>query len=111
MTIQNWRTDETQNEILRRTRNEWIEQTSDRFGAHHVEEAYICECGDPDCSANITMTRVEYEAVRSDGSLFVVAIDHEDPEIERVLVENGRFAVVKKMMAAGRMSQKANPRR
>jgi len=111
MTIKNWRTDETQNEIQRRTRNEWIEQTSDRFGAHHTEEAYICECGDPDCSDNITMTRVEYEAVRADGSLFVVAIDHEDPEIERVLLENGRFAVVKKMMAAGRMSQKANPRR
>ena len=111
MTIKNWRTDETQNEILRRTRNEWIEETSDTFGAHHVEEAYICECGDPDCSENFTMTRVEYEAVRSDGSLFVVAIDHENPEIERVLLENGRFAVVKKMMAAGRMSQKANPRR
>ncbi len=93
---ENWRTDETQNEIRRRTRNEWIEQTSDNFGAHHIEEAYICECGDPDCSDNITMTRVEYEAVRTDGSLFVVAIDHEDPEIERVLLKTGASRSLKR---------------
>ena len=107
----NWRTDETDNEILRRARNEWIEQTADSFGANHVEEAYICECGDPQCSDNISLTRVEYEAVRSEGSHFVVAIDHENPEMERIIVENKRFTVVQKMMAAGRQSQQANPRR
>lgn len=109
--MNSWRRDETENEILRRTRNEWIEQTSDRFGANHMEEAYVCECGDPDCSNNVSMTRGEYEAVRSDGSRFVVAVDHENPESERVVLENERFTVVQKMMAAGRMSQKANPRR
>jgi hypothetical protein len=106
-----WQTHEIENEILRRTRNEWIENTSDSFGANHIEEAYVCECGDPGCSDNVTMTRVEYEAVRSDGSHFVVAVDHENPEIERVVFENRRFSVVQKMMAAGRMSQRANPRR
>jgi hypothetical protein len=109
--VKNWRTHEIENEILRRTRNEWIEQTSDSFGANHIEEAYICECGDPDCTDNVSMTRVEYEAVRSVGSHFVIAVDHENPEIERVILENRRFTVVEKMMAAGRMSQKANPRR
>jgi len=109
--VKNWRTHEVENEILRRTRNEWIEQTSDSFGANHIEEAYICECGDPDCTDNVSMTRVEYEAVRSVGSHFVIAVDHENPEIERVILENRRFTVVEKMMAAGRMSQKANPRR
>jgi hypothetical protein len=109
--VKNWRTHEIENEILRRTRNEWIEQTSDSFGANHIEEAYICECGDPDCTDNVSMTRVEYEAVRSVGSHFVIAADHENPEIERVILENRRFTVVEKMMAAGRMSQKANPRR
>jgi hypothetical protein len=109
--VKNWRTHEIENEILRRTRNEWIEQTSDSFGANHVEEAYICECGDPDCSDNVSMTRVEYEAVRSVGSHFVIAVDHENPESERVILENRRFTVVEKMMAAGRMSQKTNPRR
>jgi hypothetical protein len=108
--VKNWRTHEIENQILRRTRNEWIENTSDSFGANHIEEAYICECGDPGCSDNVTMTRVEYEAVRSDGSHFVVAVDHENPEIERVILENRRFTIVQKMMAAGRMSQGANPR-
>ena len=107
----NWRADEIDNEILRRSRNEWIEQTADSFGANHVEEAYVCECGDPQCSDNISLTRVEYEAVRSEGSHFVVAIDHENPEMERIIVENKRFTVVQKMMAAGRQSQQANPRR
>jgi hypothetical protein len=109
--VKDWRTHEIENEILRRTRNEWIEQTSDSFGANHIEEAYVCECGDPDCSDNVSMTRVEYEAVRSVGSRFVVAVDHENPENERVILENRRFTVVEKLMTAGRMSQKADPRR
>ena len=109
--MKNWRTHETENEILRRTRNEWIEQASDSFGASQVQESYVCECGDSDCSDTVSMTRAEYEAVRSVGNRFVVAVDHENPETERVVLENRRFTVVEKMMAAGRMSQKANPRR
>jgi hypothetical protein len=109
--MKNWRTVEIESEIRRRTRNEWIERTSDSFGAHDVQETYVCECGDRRCSATISLTRAEYEVVRSDGGHFVMAVDHENPEIEVVRFENGRFTIVKKLMAAGRMSQETNPRR
>ena len=109
--MRNWRIPEVENEIIRRARNEWIEQTLDSFGAEHSEDTYVCECGDPNCSESVSLTRAEYEAVRSDGSRFVVAVDHENPEIERVTAENGRFTIVQKMMAAGRKSQETNPRR
>ena len=109
--MRNWRSLEVENELLRRARNEWIEQTSDSFGADHLEDTYVCECGDPNCSEGVSLTRAEYEAVRSDGSCFVVAVDHENPEIERVTAENGRFSIVQKLMTAGRKSQETNPRR
>ena len=109
--MKNWRTLEVENEILLRARNEWIERTSDSFGPDELEEIYVCECGDLKCSENVSLTRAEYEVVRSDGGHFVVAVDHENPEIEFVTFENGRFTIVQKMMAAGRMSQETNPRR
>jgi hypothetical protein len=109
--MKNWRILEVQNEIFRRRRNEWIEQASDSYDAGHIDDIFVCECGDSDCSEKVSLTRVEYEAVRSQGSRFVIAINHENPEIERVTFENGRFAIVQKMMAAGRMSQETNPRR
>jgi hypothetical protein len=109
--MKNWRTIEIENEILRRARNEWIERASDSFGADDLEETYVCECGDLNCSEKVRLTRPEYEVVRSGGGQFVVAVDHENPEIEFVTFENGRFTIVQKMMAAGRMSQETNPRR
>ena len=109
--MKNWRILEVENEIFRRSRNEWIERASDSFNADHTDDIFVCECGDPDCSEKVSLTRAEYEAVRSEGSRFVVAINHENPEIERVTLENGRFTIVQKLMAAGRMSQETNPRR
>jgi hypothetical protein len=109
--MKNWRVLEVENEIRRRVRNEWIEQTSDRFDADQTDATYVCECGDANCAESVSLTRAEYEAVRLDGSCFVVAVDHENPEIERVTLENGRFTIVQKMMAAGRKSQETNPRR
>lgn len=109
--MKNWRTLEVENEILRRARNEWIERASDSFDADDREETYVCECGDLTCSENVSLTRAEYEVVRSDGGHFVVAVDHENPEIEFVTFESDRFTIVQKMMGAGRMSKETNPRR
>lgn len=109
--MRNWRILEVQNQIFRRRRNEWIEQASDSYDADRTDDVFVCECGDSDCSEKVTLTRAEYEVVRSQGSRFVVAINHENPEIERVTAENGRFTIVQKMMAAGRKSQETNPRR
>ena len=42
----------------------------------------------------LAVTRQEYEAVREHSARFIVALNHENPESERIVEENDRFAVV-----------------
>jgi hypothetical protein len=109
--MEDWKSHEVRTELERRARNEWIHETSDSFSAHIQFETYVCECGDAVCEQQVKMTRQEYESVRADGTHFALAIDHENPEIDRLLVENGRFAIVEKLGEAARMAQESNPRR
>lgn len=109
--MENWKSYEVRNQVERRARNEWIAQTSVSFNAHIEFETYVCECGDAVCEQQVKMTRQEYESVRADGTHFALAIDHENPEIDRLLGENGRFAIVEKLGEAARMAQESNPRR
>lgn len=109
--MEDWKSYEVRNEVERRARNEWIAQTSDSFSAPIEFETYVCECGDAACEQEVKMTRQEYESVRADGTHFALAIDHENPEIDRLLGENGRFAIVEKLGEAARMAQESDPRR
>jgi hypothetical protein len=43
---------------------------------------------------------LEYEAVRGYSTRFAIAVDHENPEIDQLVSESGRFSVVQKI--AGR---------
>ena len=56
--------------------------------------AFRCECGDAACTTWITLAPAEYAAVRSHATHFVTAPNHENPESERVIEENERYAVV-----------------
>jgi hypothetical protein len=58
---------------------------------------FLCECGDADCTQPIVMTVEEYERVRSHPTRFLVVAGHEAPDVERVVEENERFAVVEKL--------------
>jgi hypothetical protein len=58
------------------------------------------------------LTREEYEAVRTDGTRFAIALDHENPEIDRVVSEHRRYAVVENVQEQPRrMARDTNPRR
>ncbi len=57
---------------------------------------FVCECADERCFELVTLSRREYEAVRSDATRFLVAVGHEWREFETVVEENDRFAVVEK---------------
>jgi len=110
--MRDWLEQEVINEIEARRRNEWVEETNDSFGEAETSDDYVCECSDARCTTTITLTRDEYEAVRKDGTHFAIAIDHENPLIDRVISENGQFAVVQKCFHAGRrMANESNPRR
>jgi hypothetical protein len=61
----------------------------------------------PRCSEPIGLTRSEYEAVRAVPVRFAIALNHENPEIDRVLFENQRFATVEKFLGPERRSPAA----
>jgi hypothetical protein len=92
-----YRREEAINETRARQTNEWIEEANDRFGAENAMDEYRCECSDGLCAAIVSLTRLEYEAVRADGLNFFTATHHENPELDRLLVENDRYTIVAKL--------------
>jgi hypothetical protein len=98
--VNDWRDQEVRNEARSRDRNEWIEGIRGEMGEHGPTETYVCECGDATCVEQIRLTRPEYEAVRGYSTRFAIAVDHENPEIDQLVTEGGRYSVVQKI--AGR---------
>jgi hypothetical protein len=72
---------------------------------------FICECSDTNCAESLEITAAEYEAVRAEGTRFVVTPGHQLQGIERVVYGNRRFFVVEKLGQAGEIADNANPRR
>lgn len=99
--MDDWLMEEVENQVRFRDFNEWIESSNDRMGNHRSMEEFICECSDRDCRQAILLTRDEYESVRANGAQFVIAVDHENPELDRVLTQNERFATSEKLPGAG----------
>ena len=108
----NWREQEAANEAIFREMNEWAEGGIDaRLGSSRRMDVYLCECSDGRCTEPIGLTREEYEAVRAEPARFVIALDHENPEIDRVVSENPRFAIVEKFGESARIALASDPRR
>lgn len=84
---------ELSTQIHVRAVNEWIRDSNRSFCSGALVERFHCECGDDGCERTIGLTDREYESVRADATLFVVAPNHEHPS-ERVVCESRRFAVV-----------------
>jgi len=83
------------NETLFREVNERIKQVN--VGLATVEATdFLCECGDEGCTAPISLTMAEYEAVRAEPTHFAVVPGHVLPDIEQVVAGNNRYSVVAK---------------
>ena len=103
------------NETVFRTANEDLRSEWDRMGIHLAEEAlFICECGDPACKQPMRLSVADYEAVRGDPNTFAVVPGHDDPATEElvdgVVVENERFAVVRKRPGLREETEATDPR-
>jgi hypothetical protein len=110
--VDSWQMQEVKNEAHFRQMNERIAFTNDESPVRQLTEVYICECGDAACSDPISLTRVEYEAVRSEATQFAIATDHENPEIDRIVAEHERYTVVEKWLGpALRIVHETDPRR
>ncbi len=77
------------NEAIFRQVNEEIRSVGDELGVDEGMITVICECGDSQCTDRIRLPLAEYERVRGDSLLYVIANGHEFPEIESV-VERAR---------------------
>jgi hypothetical protein len=89
--------------------NEAIAETAARFEAEEAE--FICECADPQCAHRVTADLEEYEGVRSEATHFLLAPDHHEPEVERLVERTAEFDVVEKVTPLmARIVRRLNPR-
>jgi len=113
MTNTDWRMTEATNETIFREMNEWTREDEHQRGdGGRGKDIYLCECGDRTCTAPILLTPKEYEAVRREPTWFAIALNHENPELDSVLVEYERYTVVDKSFGPGaKLARASDPRR
>jgi hypothetical protein len=84
------------NEAVFREVNERINDLGEHFGLEDQPLDLVCECGDPACVERISMSRTDYEQLRSNPTHFAVAPSHARPDIEEVVDRRGAYLVVRK---------------
>jgi hypothetical protein len=83
------------NEVASREINEKIEEAyQGEPPANRID--IVCECARMTCDATIDITLDEYEDVRENARHFVINPGHVAGDIEWIVYENDRFAVVAK---------------
>ena len=102
-------------ETVFREANEDLRGEWNRLEIDSEDEAlFICECGDPACKQPVRLAIADYEAVRGDPNTFAVVPGHDDPATEElvhsVVVENDRFAVVRKRRGLCDETEQIDPR-
>ena len=106
-----WRARESAKQARSREQNESTALARTGSAPDGLQNSFRCECGDAKCHCSITLTLSEYELVRGDATHFAVARDHENPESERVIEENGRYALVALVTAeATKLARRSDPR-
>lgn len=83
------------NEAATRKLNEEIEAAYEGASASNRFDM-VCECALEMCDGSIDITMDEYRHVRMDPRQFAVVPEHFIGDIERIVFENDRFAVVAK---------------
>jgi 3,4-dihydroxy-2-butanone 4-phosphate synthase len=101
---------DARNQALFRSVNERIEELNETFGTDG-QGSFVCECGNPECTQAIALTRAEYERVRGQATRFAIALNHENPEAETIIEQNDRFAVVESYAGeASKIARETDPR-
>ena len=86
------------NEEAFREVNERIERRVERW--EDLDAAFqnvVCECSNAGCTQRLPVTPSEYRMVRRHPQRFVIARQHDEPEIERVVYRHDRYWVVQKL--------------
>jgi len=89
------------NEALFREVNERVVDVTQSF-ARSLDlgdeiDGFVCECSDPLCLDRVgPLTVEEYEAVRRDARRFIIAPNHQAPDVESVVEKRQRYWIVEK---------------
>ena len=98
------------NQAMFRAVNEQMAELNAALGSMADIRTIACECADTGCVDMLEIEPGEYEAVRSAPNRFAVRPRHVFPEVERVVSENDRFAVVEKLRLAAEVAAAHDPR-
>jgi hypothetical protein len=85
------------NQVVFREVNERVRELLEAWNG---PAEFLCECSNDGCKETLTLHPQEYEEVRAHPNLFVILPGHETPEVERVVLRNGRFMLVAKVVEA-----------
>ena len=97
------------NEAFFRAVNEGIAEASEKFESEEAE--FLCECGDAHCTHRLEVPLNEYEAVREHPERFIVRHGHVESDVEEVVKNRRRYAIVDKVdRVAARIVRRLNPR-
>ena len=98
------------NEAFFRAVNEGIAEASEKFESEEAE--ILCECGDAHCTHRLEVPLEEYEGVRQHPTRFLVRRGHVEHELEHIVRQRRRYAIVNKVdRVAARVVKRLNPRR
>jgi hypothetical protein len=99
------------NEAIFRQVNEQIRGLNRDFGTEESLMTVICECGDGECTERLQIRTDEYEHVRSDSRLYVIARGHEIPDVETVVAATEAYDIVQKREGApAEVARELDPR-
>ena len=98
------------NEAIFREVNEQIRSLDEELGDESGTISVICECGDADCTDRLDVRVSDYERIRGDSSLYVIARGHWLPEVERVVERRDDWEVVHKLGVAREIADETDPR-
>jgi hypothetical protein len=89
-----------ENEVIFRRVNKDVQQFIEDEKGHNNEEIveFYCECSRPNCLERIKLTVKEYKALHKNRTHFTILIDHEFPEIEKVIAKHNYYQVVEKFI-------------
>jgi hypothetical protein len=73
--------------------------------------SFVCECANTECAVPISLSRDQYEHVRSVPTWFVISPGHDIPAIEDIVEARQRYTIVAKRDGAGAVAAAADPRR
>jgi hypothetical protein len=100
------------NEAMYRAVNRELEQASeDAGGGAGAQLEILCECGEPACNTMLTLTIGEYDEAHGQPDRFIVAVEHEDPQMEQLVIRRDHYLVVDKFGEAERIAVTEEQRR